>query len=77
MTDKLRVENATDLPIWVPGGELEPGKTVSRPESEQLRDLLKSKAVREVSEEDERAAKQRKSDENDKTESAKSDGKKD
>lgn len=49
-SEKLRVENTSDAAVWVPGGEIEPGKTVTRPESEQLAELLKSKVLVEASE---------------------------
>lgn len=53
MTDapeKVKVENKSGLAVWVPGGEVEPGKPVTRPRSEQLDELMKAKVLVEYEE---------------------------
>lgn len=55
-TEKVKVENVSDAPVWIPGGEVEPGQTRVRPDSEQLQELVKGKVLAVVDDEDEKKA---------------------
>jgi hypothetical protein len=50
--EKVKVENHSGVPVWVPGGEVEPGKPATRPRSEQLDELMKAKVLTEYVEPD-------------------------